>query len=115
LKLQIRLAGGTGEELASLGRWLSDEDELRGKVGVLDRLIGETELGSVSEVLTVALGAGGAGTVLASSLITWLQTRRTKAKIIVQTAERLVIVDIETPARDVAQQLEQILKVGDVD
>lgn len=114
MKVQIRIDGGTGDELASVRRWLSDEDELRGRIQVVNEPIGETQLGSIPDVLTVALGASGAGTVLASSLITWLQTRRTKAKIIVQTADRFVMLDIET-IRDVAPQLKQILKAADED
>jgi hypothetical protein len=72
----------------------------------------ETELGSVLELLTVALGSGGAGTMLASSLKTWLLTRRTTAKIIVKSAGRSVTLDVQN-AGDVAPLLEQILKAND--
>lgn len=61
--------------------------------------------------LGVALGAGGAGTVLASSLKTWLVTRRTTAKITVESAGRSVTLDIQTAA-EVAPLLEQILKAA---
>jgi hypothetical protein len=77
---QIRITGGTGGELADLGGWLGGDGELRGRVRAVRSPIGDAELGSVTELLTVALGAGGAGTVLASSLKTWLMTRRTTAK-----------------------------------
>jgi hypothetical protein len=73
--------------------------------------VGDTELGPVVELLTVALGAGGAGTVLASSLKTWLMTRRTTAKITVESAGRSVTLDIQTAA-DVAPLLEQIIKAA---
>ena len=63
------------------------------------------------ELLTIALGAGGAGTVLASSLKTWLMTRRTTAKIIVKSAGQSVTLDIQTAA-DVAPLLEQVLKTA---
>ena len=112
MDVQIRIVGGSGEELAALGEWLQGEDELRGRIRIVHGVIGETELGPVPELLTVALGAGGAGTVLASSLKTWLLTRRTTAKIIVESATRAVTLDIET-AGDVAPLLEQILKAGD--
>ncbi len=69
---QIWITGGTGGELAALSEWLRDENELRGRVRTVHSPIGDTELGSVTELLTVALGAGGVGTVLASSLKTWL-------------------------------------------
>jgi hypothetical protein len=109
---QIRITGGVGGELAALGEWLGDEDELRGRVRAVRGPVGDTELGSVTELLTVALGAGGAGTVLASSLKTWLMTRRTTAKITVKSAGRSVTLDIQT-ADEVAPLLEQILKAVD--
>jgi hypothetical protein len=108
---QIRIAGGTGEEPADLIKWLGGEDELRGRVRAVRRPIGETELGPVTEALIVALGTGGAGTVLASSLKTWLVTRRTTAKITVECAGRSVTLDIQTVG-EVSPLLEQILKAG---
>ena len=111
---RIRITGGTGEELAALGEWLGNEDELRGRVRTIRGPIGETELGAITELLTVALGAGGAGTVLTSSLKTWLVTRRTTAKITVESAGRSVTLDIQTVG-EVTPLLEQILKAGDDD
>jgi hypothetical protein len=108
---QIRIAGGSSEELADLGEWLGGEDELRGRVRAIQSPIGETELGPVTELLTIALGAGGAGTVLASSVKTWLVTRRTTAKITVESAGRSVTLDIQTVG-NVAPLLEQILTAG---
>jgi hypothetical protein len=108
---QIKITGGTGGELADLGEWLGDEDELRGRVRAVRGPAGLTDLGPVVELLSVALGAGGAGTVLASSLKTWLITRRTTAKITVESAGRSVTLDIQTAA-DVAPLLEQVLKAA---
>ena len=108
---QIRIAGGSGGELTDLGEWLGDEDELRGRVRAVRGPVGDTELGPVVELLTVALGAGGAGTVLASSLKTWLITRRTTAKITVKSAGRSVTLDIQTVG-EVAPLLEQVLKAS---
>ena len=111
---QIRIIGGTGEELPALSDWLGAENELRGRIRMLNSPINETELGAIPELLDVALGAGGAGTVLASSLITWLKTRKTTAKITVECAGRLVTLDIGT-VNDVTPLLEQILRIGDHD
>lgn len=108
----IRVEGGSSDEVAALGEWLQDENELRGRIRAVRSAIGETELGPVIELLTVALGAGGAGTVLASSLKTWLQTRRTTAKISVEAGGRSVTMDIQTLG-DVGPLLEQILRAGD--
>jgi len=111
MNAQIRIEDDADGELAALSEWLQGEDELRGRVRAVYGAIGDTELGSVVELLTVALGAGGAGTVLASSLKTWLLTRRTTAKIIVESADRSVTLDVQN-ADDVAPLLEQILKAG---
>ena len=75
--------------------------------------IGETELGPVVELLTVALGAGGAGTALASSLKTWLLTRRTTAKITVKSGRAGRSPWTSRTLDEVAPLLEQILKAGD--
>jgi hypothetical protein len=112
LDARIRIEGGDGEDFAALGEWLSDEEELRGRVRTIRRPIGETELGSVTDLLTVALEAGGAGSVLASALITWLRTRRTSARITVECAGRSVTLDIHT-IDDVAPLLERVLQFGD--
>lgn len=108
----IRIAGGTSEEFAALGEWLGSESELRGRVRIVRGTISDTELGSVTELLTVALGAGGAGTVLISSLKTWLVTRRTTAKITVESAKGTVTFDIQTVG-EIGPLLEQILKADD--
>lgn len=108
---RIRITGGDGDDLAVLGEWLGGEDELRGRVRTIRRPIGETELGSATDLLTVALEAGGAGSVLASALVTWLRTRRTSARITVESAGRSVTLDIDTIA-DVAPLLEQVLQAG---
>jgi membrane-associated two-gene conflict system component 1 (EACC1) len=112
LDIQIRMTRGDTDDLLALRNWLSDEDELRGHVRVVELPISQSELGAVPELLTVALGAGGAGTVLASSLKTWLQSRRTSAKLTVQVGDRSVTLEIET-LREVGPLLEQVLKTGD--
>lgn len=114
LEALVRLEGGTSEELTELAEWLNAEEQLRGRVSIVRSSIGETELGSVPQLLTVMLGTGGAGTVLASSVKTWLQTRKTKAKVTVQSGERSVTLDIETVG-EVAPLIADILKTDDGD
>ena len=108
----IRVADNAGDELALLSEWLRDEEELRGRVKIVHGPVRDTELGSVPELLSVALGAGGAGTALASSLISWIRTRRTTAKITVESAGYSVTLDIQT-AGEVGPLLGQILRAGD--
>jgi hypothetical protein len=109
---RIRITGGAAEDLRALYTWLNDEDALRGRVRTVSQPIGAQDLGSLPELLTVALGAGGAGTVLASSLKTWLQTRRTSVKITVESAGRTVTLNLQTVG-EVAPLIEQVLQAGD--
>jgi hypothetical protein len=53
---QIRITAGTGEELARSANGWAGEDELRGRVRTVHGPVGDTELGSITELLTVALG-----------------------------------------------------------
>lgn len=107
----IHIVGGDIEVVQSLANWLASERELRGAVRTVRGPTGETQLGAVTEMITVALGSGGAGTVLASSLITWLKVRPTNARLRVKAGDRLVELDIRT-LRDVQPLLEQMLGVA---
>lgn len=111
MDVQIRAADSHGRELAALGEWLQDEREFRGYIRTVYGQTSETELGPVVEILVVALGSGGAGTVLVSSLKTWMITRRTTAKITVEVEGRSVTLDIET-ADDVTPLLNEILNIA---
>jgi hypothetical protein len=66
------LLGVEGEELDAgleeLADWLSGEPELRGLVRPAEEIPQDGELGVLSDTLVVALGSGGAVSVLASSL-----------------------------------------------
>jgi hypothetical protein len=67
---------GYFEELKNLQDWLLDDPELAGcPITRPASSPGPGEMGAVSDVLVVALGSGGAGTALASSLVVWLRTR----------------------------------------
>jgi len=103
---------GDADDVMSLKAWLSAEPEFRGAVRIDRAPIGKTDLGSLPEVVSISLGAGGAGTILASSLITWLQTRRTTAKLTVEAAGRTVTLEIQT-LEDVRSLLEEIIRADD--
>lgn len=68
-------------------------------------------MGASVELLTVAVGSGGAVAVLIQSVCTWLTSRRTDVKVIVTAADgRRIEVDIRRAAdpaavlREVAEQ-----------
>lgn len=81
---QIRLSGGDKiAETAALWQWLCGERQLAGRVRAVTPPPGEGELGGAVELLSVALGSGGAVAVLARSLSVWLQSRRSGVKVTV--------------------------------
>lgn len=108
---QIRITGGTGGELADLGEWLVHDRELHGRVRAEADPVGGAEPGAAIELLTVALGASGAVTALASSLRAWLMTRRPSVRVTVSSSGRSVTLDFQTAAdADVVPVLEQFLE-----
>ena len=69
----------------SLSDWFRGEPELAGRLHVTGPIPGEGELGSLADVLVVAVGSGGMLSVLATSLKAWLaQPRRSDVRIRVQ-------------------------------
>jgi hypothetical protein len=94
-----------------LYEWLGLEDELRGRVRPLRRAPKPGEMGASVELLTVALGSGGAVAVLIQSVCTWLTSRGADVKVTVSAADgRRIEVDIRRAAdpaavlREVAEQ-----------
>lgn len=113
MEAQIRISGRNEfEELAALGRWLNDDEELRGYVATVGSPIGETELGAVADTVTIALGSTGAGVALSRSIVTWLRTRRSDVKITLSSRDRTV--ELEATNLDLALPLlQEVLREGD--
>jgi hypothetical protein len=78
--VEVSLAGSRNiaTDLAALRSWLSNEKELRGRISAGKPTDAPSEMGSVSDVLVVALGSGGALTVLINSLAIWLRNQRSE-------------------------------------
>ena len=77
MDLEIRVKGeGSQADLAALSQWLGSQRGLAGRVRLRQGPSGEQELGGVGfELVTVALGSGGAMSVLVGALSTWLSKR----------------------------------------
>jgi len=72
VEAELRLSGnGAADVYPLLWKWLQREPPLQGRVRWSSGVPGDTSLGA-PDWITVALGAGGAGTVLAASLGKWL-------------------------------------------
>lgn len=83
MELKIKIVADDAVTTAGdLRRWLADEAELRGRVRTASGVGEAGDLGLPAEVLTVALGAGGAVTVLAASLRVWFaQPKRADVRL----------------------------------
>ncbi|MEU7863076.1 hypothetical protein [Nonomuraea sp. NPDC049141] len=67
---------GTADDLHSLYSWLSDDEELRGRVQLMEPPPQPGTLGSIPEMLTAALSPGGViPAILVSGVITWMRHR----------------------------------------
>lgn len=100
---EVSLVKGEPDGLYALFTWLQRDEDLRGRIRTMSRRPVPDEMGSVVEILSVALGSGGAGAVLAGSLTTWLQTRRARISVELLVSEsgetiRKVEVDADSPA-----------------
>ncbi|MFD4444740.1 hypothetical protein ACFWPK_33670 [Nocardia sp. NPDC058519] len=92
----VAVSGGDGiAGTESLIAWLRQEPELRGRIHAVSSEPGDGEMGSVVDVATVAVGAGGAVSMLAMSLKTWLaQPRRSDVSIEIRHPDgRSVVID----------------------
>jgi len=73
--LSITLAGADLDELRDLRGWLVQEDELRGRVALVQENRAPGTLGGALEVLSVSLSSGGAISVLVAGTMSWLRQR----------------------------------------
>ncbi|MFG2862185.1 hypothetical protein [Streptomyces sioyaensis] len=108
--LRIRTDNGA-DELRSLLAWLQGDDALRGQVRLERAPIGSDEMGGLVDALTVALGSGGIGAALASSLTTWISQRRSDVKFTV-TARNGQSIEVDAKrvdAQALTREIERIL------
>ena len=73
-----------GQDVHALRRWLLDEDLLRGRVSLLDGTPRPGHLGTATDMLSVALGSGGAVTALSYALVAWVRQRSGDVRVVVK-------------------------------
>jgi hypothetical protein len=73
-----------GEDARALRRWLADEEELRGRVRLVEPATEPDSLGALADTLMVSLGSGGAATVFAAALVSWIRHRTGDTRAVVQ-------------------------------
>ena len=69
----VRLGGGP--EAYSLSEWLNRTDRFRGGAEVTSRSPAEGEMGSIADVVTVAIGSSGVLAVLIGKVHDWIVLR----------------------------------------
>lgn len=73
--------------LRSLRDWLNNEDSLRGRVRAVHPAPEAGKMGATVELLSVALGSGGAGAVLVRSISAWLTQRQPEVSVSLKDAD----------------------------
>ncbi|MER6774681.1 hypothetical protein ABT389_33680 [Streptomyces bacillaris] len=73
--------GTTDDDLALLRRGLVSEPELRGRVHLVNKALGEGQMGTGIELLAIAIGSSGAVTALVRALPALLKARRAAASV----------------------------------
>ncbi|GAA4525320.1 effector-associated constant component EACC1 [Amycolatopsis samaneae] len=109
MRALIRLEGDDVHgDLGSLQDWLGREARLRGRIARERPVPRPGEMGSAAEVLVAALGTGGAVSVLAASLGTWLTTRRSRVTLKI-TGPGGRSVEVDGKSDDVLKLLHTVL------
>ena len=101
---------GESDEIAALSalrQWLSDEPEFRGRITTGGAQLSDSDMGAVVDVLVVAVGSGGALTMLVSSISSWLQQRRSEVEVEMTTSTgEIVRIRASGPAAsDIAKRI----------
>lgn len=97
------------EGLQKVTRWLRLEPQLRGSLNLIPAIPAEDQLGSVVDMLSVAVGSGGVMTALASALSAYLNRQRPTSKLRISVSGSSGSkVDIDTEGK-VAEQLMAVM------
>ncbi|MFF7634618.1 hypothetical protein ACFZB9_15885 [Kitasatospora sp. NPDC008050] len=114
MRVRLAVEDGAAAELSELSDWLGQESALRGLVAPAPAVPAPGELGALTDALVVAVGGGGAVSVLAASLKAFLtQPRRSDVRLVVSTPDgRRVEVDARR-VDDVEALLRQALGEGE--
>jgi Effector Associated Constant Component 1 len=121
VEIRISVADGDVADLESLDDWLRGERGLAGRVKLIGPVPHTGELGALTETLVVALGEGGAitvvGAALAGALRAWLShPRRSDVTIKIHRTDgnfvEIVADRVKTGDIDIAAAIRQALDFG---
>jgi hypothetical protein len=80
----VGVEGGGGDGARSLRAWLVGEEQLRGRVRLLEATPDPGRLGPGVDGLVVALAPGGAASVLAAVAVAWVRAQRADVTVTVE-------------------------------
>jgi hypothetical protein len=101
-------------ELRDLHQWLLRERPRAGQIGLVDAPLRNGEMGAATEALQVALASGGALSVLAGSVTTWLSTRRQQVAVRI-TREDGESLELNATTTNPQEALEKFLEFASSD
>ena len=122
MEIRISIASGDLADLESLDDWLRGERELAGRVTLAAPSPRKGELGALAETLIIAVGSGGAitvvGSALAGALKAWLsQPRRSDVTLKIHrpdgTSVELAAKRVRARDIDIETTIRQALGSGD--
>lgn len=113
----ITLATGSPPEAFALKAWFDDLPDLRGRSTVQVGPAQVGNLGGVSDVLVVALGSGGAVSVVAGALVRWFSVRQRShpLKLTVTNGKKKVSIEVDqtTGSADLVTKILRGIDIGD--
>jgi hypothetical protein len=117
VEIRISVSDGDSDELESLEVWLRGERGLAGRVRLAGAQPREGELGTLSDALVVAVGSGGAISMLAAAVKTWLSLpRRSDVRLHIHRADGASVeIDAKRVAAgliDIESIIRQTLELG---
>ncbi|WP_328997877.1 PLP-dependent lyase/thiolase [Kribbella sp. NBC_00709] len=115
MNVTVRVSGQDSEdELRSLRDWLATDDAFRGRVTMERSHRSPEDMGAVIDLLVVAVGSGGAATVLAGAIATWLRTRRSDVTVeIVESAHQRTVKVTAHRVKDAEATIRGVLGASD--
>ncbi|MBP2328819.1 hypothetical protein JOF56_009204 [Kibdelosporangium banguiense] len=81
LSILVKTTSSPDDDLRDLRDWLIGEDEFRGRIELRQAPPPSGAMGTITDVLQVGLGPGGALAALTSAVIVWLRHRSGKITI----------------------------------
>lgn len=116
MDLQIRIDGGTADDYVALTEYLNGTRDFRGRIQQVTGTPDEGKLDAgIIEMLTVAVGSGGLGVALTTSVNKWLESRRpdVTVEVTATSKKRTVKVDARNATSNMLELLRDIVNDAD--